>query len=374
MSESSSQEKTEQPTEKRLRDARKRGQIPRSRELTTAAVVAAAAALLMSQGGSTVDDAAMLMRATLSFDAQTLEDPTQLPTRLLATLKAGLWSALPFFIGTFVAALAAPMLLGGWNFSTEAATPKLDRLNPVTGLGRIFSSNSLMELVKSLAKFFLLAFIATLFGWLYLGELVGLSSEPAHHGMAHGVALCLSAFAWLCGGLLIIAAIDVPWQLWSHNKSLRMTKQEIREEHKELEGKPEVKAKIRRLQHEMANRRMMEKVPKADVVIVNPTHYAVALQYSADKMRAPQVVAKGVDVIALAIRELAQQNNVPIVEAPPLARALYRKADLDGEIPITLYAAVAQVLTYVYQLKNGLKATPPKVGDVPDGEVDDPAS
>jgi len=279
----------------------------------------------------------------------------------------------PLFAAGFAAALLSPLLLGGWNFSSQALMPQLERLNPITGVGRMFSLNSLLELGKSLLKFLLLTAIAWACWLTYRSEVLGLGAEPLNSGIAHGGVLILNAFAWLAGGLLLIAAVDVPYQLWQYNKNLRMTRQEIREEMKESEGRPEVKAKIRRVQQEMARRRMMDQVPKADVVITNPTHYAVALVYTAGKMRAPRVVAKGADVLALAIRELARQHSIPLVEAPPLARALYRSTELEMEIPAQLYAAVAQVLTYIYQLRSwrgGPQPQAPEVGDVPGGEAE----
>lgn len=372
MSETSAQDRTEQATPKRQREARKQGQVPRSRELTTASVVLAAATLLLFTGAHTIESALQILSGALRFDAAMLAQPDALPAHFLRVLGAGLSLAAPLLGITLLAALLSPMLIGGWNFSPQAAMPQLSRINPGAGLGRIFSSNSLLELAKSLAKFGLLAGIAIICGLSYADELRGLATEPLRAGIAHGAALCLAAFAWLSSGLLIIAAIDVPFQLWQYHKGLRMTKQQVRDEMKESEGRPEVKARIRQVQQAMAKRRMMDKVPKADVVITNPTHYAVALQYSAGKMRAPRVVAKGADVLALAIRELARQHAVPIVEAPPLARALYRNAELDTEIPVALYSVVAQVLSYVYQLKawrGGPPPVQPVVGEVPGGEL-----
>ena len=373
MSQDSSQNKTESASPKRRRDARKRGQVPRSRDLTTALVLATGAGLLIGTSGSIVRGAQELMRKALSFDSSVLTDPGQMPNVLGRTFVEAMSLLMPVLLGLLVMALAGPMLLGGWNFSTQAMMPDLNRVNPLKGLGRMFSMNGLVELLKSLLKFMLLATVAGSAWWVSRGELLGLSAEPALQGLSHAGQLCLHAFAFLCGTLLLIAALDVPYQVWTYEKQLRMTKQELREEYKESEGRPEVKSRIRRLQQEMSRRRMMEKVPKADVIVTNPTHYAVALQYRAGKMRAPVVVAKGADQIALAIRELGTRNRIPILEAPPLARALYRNTELDAEIPVTLYAAVAQVLTYVYQLKmyrSGPPPARPDIGEVPGGDVD----
>jgi len=374
MSESSSaQDRTERATPKRRQDARKRGQVPRSRELTTAAVMLASAAMLIWMGADISRGAMDLMRQSLSFDPALLASPRALPRVFAEVGGAALRLVLPFLGGLTLIALAAPTLLGGWNFSTEALAPDFNRLNPITGLGRIFSKDGLVELVKGLAKFTLVGVVAAIAWWAARGDLVALGTEPLPRAMAHGVSMCLHVFAYLCGALALIAAIDVPWQIWSYEKQLRMTKQEVKDEYKESEGRPEVKGRIRRMQQELANRRMMEKVPTADVVIVNPTHYAVALEYKAGSMRAPKVVAKGADLIALHIRDLAKQNKVPVVEAPPLARAIFRSTELDADIPVALYAAVAQILSYVYQLRvyrSGPPPAVPQVGDVPGGEPD----
>ena len=373
MSQSSSQDKTERATPKRRREARKKGQVPRSRELTTAAVMSAAAALLISTGDGIAGGAAELMRQSLVIDPALLAAPDALP-QVFARIGGGaLRLVLPLMMGLVLVALAAPMLLGGWNFSSGALAPDFSRINPLSGLGRMFSKNALVELAKGVAKFSLVAVVAAIAWWASRADLVALGTEPLPRGIAHGLALCLKTFAYLCGSLALIALIDVPWQIFSYEKQLKMTKQEVKDEYKESDGRPEVKGRIRRMQQEVANRRMMEKVPTADVVIVNPTHYAVALSYKAGSMRAPRVVAKGADLIALHIRELAQQNKVPIVESPPLARAIFRNTELDADIPVALYAAVAQILSYVYQLRvyrSGPPPAIPQLGDVPGGEPD----
>ncbi|HWU69353.1 MAG TPA: flagellar biosynthesis protein FlhB [Stenotrophobium sp.] len=371
MAGASAQDKTEKASPRRLREAREKGQVPRSRDLTTALVMVAGAGLLMSSGPGIMRAAQSLMRRALTIDPALLSQPRMLPDILGTTLGAALALLLPLFIGLTVIALAAPMLVGGWNFSARAMIPDFSRLNPLAGLGRIFSVNGLMELLKSVIKFSILGGVAAAAWWSKRGEMAGLVDEPLLQGIAHGGALCLQAFAFLCGGLLLIALVDVPWQIYHHGQQLRMTRQEVRDEHKQSEGRPEVKARIRNLQHQAANRRMMEKLPTADVVVTNPTHYAVALKYSPGNMRAPVVVAKGADLIALKLRELAGQHRIPILEAPPLARALFRSAELDAEIPVTLYAAVAQVLTYVYQLKmyrGGPRPRLPEIAEVPGGE------
>jgi len=374
----SAQDRTEAATPKRKADARKKGQVPRSRELSTAAVVLAGAAGVLAWGGSAAGAASALLRDSFSAIPAALDDPARLPVLAARIVGQGFLPVLPILAVTLLAALAAPMLIGGWNFSPGAAAPDFSRVSPLAGLKRLFSANSLAELLKAFLKFLLIGAIAGGVIWSDRERLLALSSLPVSAGIAEGLRLTVEALLWMGGGLLLIAAIDVPWQLFQYAKQLRMSKQEIREEYKQSEGKPEVKAKIRRLQQEMANARMMEKVPTADVVVTNPTHYAVALAYSAGRDRAPKVVAKGADEIARRIRELAAENKVPLVEAPPLARALYRSCELDAEIPAALYQAVAQVLSYVYQLRElqrgrrrGVVPTPPKVGeDLPNGQPD----
>lgn len=369
----SAQEKTLPATEKRKREAREKGQLPRSRELSTAVVMGVGAALITGYGGRVGASAYQAMSQALSFDATALADPGRMPALLASGLGAGLAMVAPILFATLFAALVAPMLIGGWNLSWKAAQPDFGRINPVTGLGRLFSSNSLVELAKSIAKFSLVGLVAGIAWWGSRGELLSLTMEPARQAIGHGLAMVASTFMWMVASLALIAAIDVPWQIFSNAKRLKMSRQEVQQEYKQSEGSPEVKGRIRRLQQQMSQRRMMEKLPGADVIVTNPTHYAVALKYTAGGKKAPVVIAKGVDTVAAAIRELGKAHGITMIEAPPLARALYRGCDLDDEIPTALYAAVAQVLTYVYQLKawrGGERPVVPKVGDVPGGEPD----
>ncbi len=368
----SSEERTEQPTPKRLRDARKKGQVPRSRELSTAAVVGAAV-LVIGNGAHIADGATGLLRRCLQLEPGMLADPQQLPVILFGVLLRGMLVLGPLFVGTFIAALIAPVLLGGWNFSAGAVVPDFSKLNPANGLSRVFSIQGLFELVKSVAKFTLIGAIAGIFVWRHLGDLMALGTQASGPAIARLSGLVVGTLEWGAAALVLIAAIDAPYQRWNFMRQMKMTRQEVRDEYKQSEGRPEVKARIRRLQQEMSQRRMLEKVPTADVVVTNPTHYAVALKYESAKMRAPVVVAKGAGEIAASIRDLALKNRVPLVSAPPLARALYRSVDLDSEIPVPLYAAVAKVLTYIYQLRNWQGGNRPKlaeIGEVPGGEPD----
>ncbi len=370
----SAQDRTESATPKRKRDARRRGEVPRSRELGAAAVVGAAAVASLGAGHSIAGGAVRLMRRSLEFDAAALAQPQALPAILGKTWLQALLLCAPLLAACAMAALLAPILLGGWNFSVQALRFDFSRLNPLSGLGRIFSSHGLVELLKGLVKVGWIGGVGAAYLWQHRGVVGGLSAEAVESGIVDGVGVMLGAGGWMAMALLGVASIDVPYQLWSYGKRLRMSKQEVRDEFKRSEGRPEVKARIRRLQMEMVKRRMMEKVPTADVVITNPTHYAVALKYSSSEMRAPRVVAKGTDEIAAVIRDLARQHRIPLVAAPPLARALYRSVELEREIPAALYSAVARVLTYVYQLRDwrGGSRPPqePELDAVPGGEPD----
>ncbi|MGQ0700088.1 MAG: flagellar biosynthesis protein FlhB [Panacagrimonas sp.] len=376
MSDNSSQDKTERATPKRQREAREKGQLARSRELTTAVLIAGGVAVLLAQGGSMMAQAVGLLRDALQIDPAELASTADMPRHAGALLRAGLMVVMPILALGFAGALAGPLLLGGWNFSAQALMPQFSRLNPVTGLGRLFSSRAWVDLGLGLFKVAVLGGIGAAVLYSQRAQLPLLAAMDPLTATAQMGSIVLGLLGWLALGLVVIAALDVPWQLFRHGKELRMSKQEIKEEYKQAEGRPEVKGRIRQAQQALSKRRMMAAVPTADVVITNPTHYAVALKYSAGAMRAPRAVAKGADVIAAAIRELAREHRVPIVSAPPLARALYRSVELDQEIPGALFQAVAQVLSYVYQLRNWRGGTPPPkvpdVGEVPGGEVEPP--
>jgi flagellar biosynthetic protein FlhB len=345
------QERTEQATPKRLEEARKRGQVPRSTELSTAAVTISAAAAIYSLGKVSAEQFADLMRAALAVAPERALDAQFLWPALRDNAARAIWIVLPILGATFIAALVAPIALGGWNFSTEALVPQFSRLNPANGLGRMFSARGLVELGKGLAK---VAVVATTGYVLLRGmtpQITGLSAEPVGGAIGHSAALAGYSLLVLCCGLAIIAAVDVPFQMWQHARDLRMSREEIKEEFKESEGSPETRGRIREAQRALSRGRQLQEVPSADVVITNPTHFAVALRYDDKKMRAPLVVAKGTDLLALKIREIATEHGVAVVEAPPLARALHRSVEIGREVPAALYVAVAQVLTYVYQLR-----------------------
>lgn len=292
-----------------------------------------------------------MMTSSLQLTREQALDETRLVAAFADSALQGLIACAPVLALTLVAAVIAPLALGGWNLSFNVLALDFSRLSPIAGFKRMFSLRGAVELAKAFAKFAVVALFAVLFLWHASDELLSLGREPVNRAITHALSLTGQALISFAAALGLIAAVDVPWQLWQHTRKLRMTRQEIREELKETEGSPEIKGRIRAAQQELARRRMMQEVPKADVVIVNPTHYAVALRYDEKRMRAPIVVAKGVDLVAARIRELATEHNVAIFEAPPLARVLYRNVDIGGEIPSSLYVAVAQVLSYVFQLR-----------------------
>lgn len=370
----SAQQKTEKPTAKRLRDARREGQVPRSRELSTAAVVGAGVAAIMLSGGHLSEKGLGMMREALIFDAETLGHPQDLLGLLFVRLTQGMTAIVPILLACLAAALLAPSLLGGWNFAGKAIKPDFSRINPLKGLKRLFSSHGLVELCKAVAKFLFVGGIGASYLWVHRDSVMSLGAAETGSAVGLSLHLALGVLMWTTVAIAGIALLDAAYQLVSYKKQLMMSRQEVKDEFKEAEGKPEVKAKIRQMQAQMANRRMMDKVPTADVVITNPTHYAVALKYEQNGARAPVVVAKGKDEIARMIREVAEANKVPMLSAPPLARALFRSVELDAEIPAALYAAVAQVLSYIYQLRQwrGGRNAPvvPVIGDVPGGEPD----
>lgn len=349
-------EKSEQPTDKKLRESREKGQIPRSKELTTLLMTLSAGVFFLFYGAVMMGDFQILAVSGLSFERDIAFDELKMWDLIVALLIQGIWMIVPFLLLMTLIALFSPMLLGGFSFSTKALAPKLSKLNPVSGLKRMFSVKALIELLKALAKFTLIISIATFFLYSIFGEVLGLSIEPLKFAFAHAGTIIIQAFIFVSLSLIVVALIDVPFQLWDHNRQLKMTKQEVKEEFKQQEGNPEVKGRIRQIQREMSQQRMMQKVPEADVIVTNPTHFAVALKYSPDDMQEPVVLAMGVDFLASQIRTTAQQHNIPIIEAPPLARALYYNAEIDRAIPYDLFKAVAAVLAYVYQLKQTGKA------------------
>lgn len=347
----SSQEKTEEPTPRKLQKAREDGQVARSKELQTTVLLVTAAMSMILFGPMIGQHMLEVARFNFSFDYGATRDTTYMGRHLGASMGHLGWVIWPVFLMLLLAAIAGPLGLGGWNFSTKAMSFKGSRMNPLSGIKRMFSMNSLMELLKGYGKVGFVGTMAVVILWSQVDDLRGISREPTEQAIVHALTILSWSFLLMCATTGIIAAIDIPFQIHSHAKKLRMTFQEVKDEFKNTEGKPEVKAKIRQLQRQMAEGRMMSDVPKADVVITNPDHYSVALQYDQTSMPAPVLLAKGVDETALKIREIANEYNIEIVEMPPLARALYHNAKIGEEIPAELYLAVAQVLAYVFQLR-----------------------
>jgi len=367
----SSQDKTEEATPRRLEKAREEGQLPRSKELATMAVLMGGAAGLLMFGNMIAQSLEGIMKASFQLPREAIFDSKQMVIYLArATAEAGLALG-PFMAIMLVVAIIGPIGLGGWLFSGKAAMPKLSRMNPLKGLKRMFSMKSLVELVKAIAKVLVVATISVLVLKAWTPDLLKMGQEPIERAMQHSTETVAWAFLLMSSAMILIAAVDVPFQIFDHAKNMKMTKQQVKDEYKDTEGKPEVKGRIRQLQREMAFRRMMQDVPQADVIITNPTHYAVALKYDGKTMAAPLVVASGTDQTALKIREIAQAHKVEILSSPALARAIYHSTDIGEEVPAGLYMAVAQVLAYVFQLRQfrkGQGQRPGKLGEfaIPD--------
>jgi flagellar biosynthetic protein FlhB len=361
------QERTEQPTPKRLQEARERGQVPRSRELSTVSVLLVAAGSLIVLGPQLVAELMHLMRRSLALPAGYFEAELPLWTLLRAALLEGVGAMLPLLALVAVIALVAPMALSGWVFSPRLLGFRWEKLDPIKGLKRVFGWQGLMEMTKALAKFLIVTVVAVGWLWYVLDAILTLNDKPLEPGLSDLGGLLGWGLVALCAALIVVAAIDVPFQIWHHARGLRMSRQEVKEELKQAEGRPEVRARLRELQQQVSRRRMMEAVPSADVVITNPQHYAVALRYVPGETRAPRLVAKGPDRAALRIQEIARSHGVPLVRAPALARAVYHSTRLEQEIPAGLYVAVAKVLAYIYELRRrpGPDRRPPTPQDLP---------
>lgn len=351
MAEDSDLEKTEQPSQRRLDQAREKGQVARSRELSTFAILLAGGGTLWFMGSSLTQQMLKLLRDGLTMNQEMAFNPELMMPRLYDLSLGAMLAFFPLLLVMLLTAAFSPLLLNGWLFSVQSLQPQFSRLNPLSGIARMFSVHSLIELAKAVAKSVVVGGVAAWVIWHNKDAVMALCTQSLSAAIPQVGHLIGASFMAVVGAMLLIVLVDVPFQLWEHNKKLMMTKEEVRQEAKETEGDPMVKGRIRNLQRESARRRMMAAIPTADVVVTNPTHYAVALKYSDKGSRAPVVVAKGSDLLALRIREIAQQNHVPILEAPPLARALHKHTDLGESIPEALYTAVAEVLAYVYQLK-----------------------
>ena len=344
-------DKTESPTPQRLEKAREEGQIPRSRELTSLLILLVGVCIIWIGGESLARRLAALLSSGLRFDHRIINDPNLILGQIILLIREAMLGLLPLIAGVAVVALIGPVMLGGLVFSGKSLSLKLDKLNPLPGIKRMFSAQSAAELVKALLKAALVGSVTGFYLWSHWPDMMHLISQSPLTAMGNALNLVGLCALLVALGVIPMVGFDVFWQIHSHIKKLRMSRQDIRDEFKQSEGDPHVKGRIRQMQRAAARRRMMADVPKADVIVTNPTHYSVALQYDESKMSAPKVVAKGAGLVALRIRELAAEHRVPVLEAPPLARALYRHADIGQQIPGQLYAAVAEVLAWVWQLK-----------------------
>jgi flagellar biosynthesis protein FlhB len=373
-------EKTESATSKRVEKAREDGQVARSREFTSFALLSAGFFGIWGLSGPIIDHMQTIVRGALTFNHSSVLDTRQMLIGAATAGREGLLAITPVLALTGLAALAAPMALGGWLITTKPLVPNFGRLNPIKGLGKLFSSQGPIMLGMAVLKAILVGGLAGWAMWARKDEVLSLLTKPISLALAEAMHLLVVCCGMAIAGLFLVAAIDVPYQLWTHSKKLRMSKEEVKREHRESEGDPQQKGRMRAAQRAAARRRMMSAIPSADVIVTNPTHFAVALKYADGEMRAPRVVAKGVNLVATRIRELGREHNVPLLEAPPLARALYHNVEIDREIPGALYGAVAQVLAWVYQLRRfkkegGVEPDEPENLEVPaeldKGSVDD---
>ncbi len=369
MAENDAGEREEAATPKRLKEAREKGQIARSKELTTALLLMAAATALYSFSSSAGSDIADIARKAFSPDRRFIFNPKQMLDSLNELVGDAIFAVLPFFLVLFFIGLISPMAIGGISFSTKALAPKANRMSVGKGLKRMFGLHALVELLKALAKISVVFLVGYLVMTFAFPSLTQLGQGNVEAGIASAMDIVAGSFFFLSLSLIVIALIDVPYQIWNHAKELKMSKQEVKDEFKETEGRPEVKGKVRQKQREISQQRMMEAVPDADVVVTNPEHFSVALKYDVMKSGAPIVVAKGADLIALQIRKVAAANDVHIMQMPPLARALFYTTEIDEEVPQGLYLSVAQVLAFVFQLRSFNEGKGPRPEQVKDLDI-----
>jgi flagellar biosynthetic protein FlhB len=371
-SEQSSQDRTLEPSARRLEQVRGEGQVPRSRDLSHLMILGTAAMGFSLLGSGLADACRGILTRGLRFDLATATEPSRMVARLSELSFDAVVALLPILGAMLVASVAAPLLIGGWNFALAAVAPRFERMDPLQGIARLFSLSSLVDLGKVMLVAMLLSLVGGSFILSHIEQMSQLALQSLPSAAAQLTSILLSAFIVLAATLAVTAAIDVPYQIYRYRQRVMMTLEEARQEEKELQGDPRLRQRVRSAAREMARKRMMAAVPSADVVVTNPTHFAVALKYSESMNRAPRVVAKGMDELAARIRELAVENGVALLEAPPLARALYRHVEVGAEIPAPLYTAVAQVLAYVYQLRRyrdgeGARPSEPRDIEIPDG-------
>ena len=369
MAESNAQDRNLPASQRKLNKAREDGQVARSRDLGHFAAVAGGGALLVATAPLLSGWLKQSLMLGLQFDVAALQRPGFMGERLQELTIAMLWVVLPMGAVMMAAAVAGSVAISGWNWTFKPLVPNFGKLNPLTGLPRLLSKDQLIDTLKASGLALILGAIGALYLKAHVADFGGVLAMPLPAAIAQASQTMLGGLVLLVLALAAFAMIDVPLQRYQHGQRLKMSHQEQKQEHRELEGNVEIKAKLRARMREMSQRRMMAAVPKADLVVMNPTHYAVALKYEDGSMSAPRVVAKGADLLALAIRDLAKGSDVPVLQAPMLARALYAHAELDREIPAALFAAVAQVLAYVYQLRAALRGHAPMPGDLPELSV-----
>lgn len=365
MAEGSDQEKTEEATPQKMQKAREKGQVPRSKDLGTAAVLIASAVGMYIFGSDISAALFNIMKRFFTLKRNEAFDTSQFGLMLAEVMTSLAWPMIGFIVSLFIASFIGNIVLGGITFSVDAMMPKASRMSPASGLKRMFGMQALVELLKSLGKFGVIATLSWLLLTYYFPSILQLSQTSFPLNVFGALDILLWIFILLCCSLLLIAAIDAPYQIFKHNKELKMTLQDVKDEYKNTEGKPEVKGRQRQLQREASQGRMMQDVPNADVVVTNPTHFSVALKYDVAGKRAPIVVAKGGDHTAFRIREVAREHDVSIVASPALARAIFHTTEINEQIPDGLFAAVAQVLAYVYQLEQFQKRKGKRPNNLP---------
>lgn len=362
----SDEEKTEEATPRRLEKSREEGEVARSRELTTFMLLLGGLIGLWTMGSTLYSELGGMMEQAFLFERRQAFEVLPMVAQGFGLIERILFALMPLFLFLTVVALLAPALLGGWLISAKALQPKVSKLNPLKGIKQVLGVQALVELAKAIAKATLVGSVLVVFLYLNRGEFMALMDQPIRQALGRALTLVAQASGLMVLTLVVVILIDVPYQLWSHAKKLRMTKDEVKRENKETEGDPQQKAHIRQQQQAMARGRMMSKVPEADVIITNPSHYAVALQYREAGMTAPRVVAKGADAVAARIRDIGEEHDIPMLEAPPLARSLYQHVDLDDEIPQALYTAVAEVMAWAF----GIRRAAREGGDPPSSPSD----
>ena len=352
-------EKTEDASEKKLSQAREKGNIARSRDLSSAALLIVAAISLYGVGTLMVRDLTRLYHFNFDIAREDIFDVALMVHHLYVSIMATVDSLTVFMAVVAVAGILGSTMLGGMNFSWEPLVPKLSKMSPIQGVKRMFSVQSLVELIKSIFKIALVGGVATAVLVYYLPFLRSLAFESTSSALEHAIEVLIWAFIFVASSLVLIAAIDVPFQAWQHKEKLKMTKQEVKDEYKQSEGDPQVKGRIRQLQRQAAMRRMMADVPEADVIITNPTHFSVALKYDQKNAKAPILLAKGSDFMAFKIREVGNHYDIPVIQSPALARAVYRHTEIGDEIPEGLFKVIAQLLAYVFQLRRSRNGEKP---------------